>query len=186
MKTFSTATLSVDAFIQVANKIIVPLLTVIVGSFGLAQNSFAIERGCKAAYVLVHPSTGGEIFFGGSENHGKGHNFTARGSCGNRSVADRCRIRARQTAQKCMDIHWDKRWDRERPEACSSGNRVDNYAVNDLKLHLERRACEKDWGRSSPVRVKLFRKTWGDSQCGSYVQISGYNMTPEMCRNSGR
>lgn len=83
-----------------------------------------------------------------------------------------------------METHWDTRWERERPEACSTGNRITHYAVNDLKKHLERRACE-NW--VAPMVVKVYRKTWGKNKCDTITQLSdGYEISKKMCADAGR
>lgn len=96
----------------------------------------AIERSCNAEYQWQ--STGGSI---GPVPFAS---FTATGSCGNTSVANRCRKRARAAAVQCMKTQWDRRWphhpitstgapdpnyDRQPPEACSSGAKISGYSL---------------------------------------------------------
>ena len=97
---------------------------------------YATTRSCNAEYQWQ--TTGGSI---GPIPFAS---FTASGSCGNKAVANRCRKRARAAAVQCMKTQWDRRWthhpitstgapdpgyDREPPEACSSGAKVKGYSL---------------------------------------------------------
>ena len=82
----------------------------------------AASRHCKAAYVWE--TTGGSI-------SGSFSPFEGRGTCGS-AVPNRCRERARDAISRCARVHWDKRWDRDVPEACvntGTNSTVKNYST---------------------------------------------------------
>jgi hypothetical protein len=72
----------------------------------------AATRHCDANYVWE--TTGGSI-------QGSFGAFKGKGECG-KNVPNRCRIRARNAIERCAQVHWEKRWDREIPEACIQNN----------------------------------------------------------------
>ncbi|MGR9046961.1 MAG: hypothetical protein ACU83N_16895 [Gammaproteobacteria bacterium] len=160
--------------------------------FGTQSYSYAIERSCKAAYVVIDLASGDDKYFGGNNKGSKpeDHFFTATGKCGE-TVPNRCRERARLKASSCMDAHWAKRWDRVRPGECRIKEPDawinDDYAVKDIKLHLERRVCEK-WNiqsKEGKVPFKVIRKTWGDNGCAdSKVLSEGYKIDATMCQEA--
>jgi hypothetical protein len=78
-----------------------------------------ITRSCDAYYFWQ--TTGGTY-------SGTFATFTGKGGCG-RTVANRCRERARDAAMACMATHWDIRWERRRPEACLNAQGVYGYNI---------------------------------------------------------
>jgi hypothetical protein len=105
--------------------------------------------------------------------------FVAKGNCG-AAVPNRCRIRAKTAAHKCMPIHWDTRWERKKPEHCQPGAKVYEYSITDLKRRIEEKACAV-WGPGTTV--ELWRITSGDTKCGSAKRITRtYKILPEMCK----
>ena len=180
------------------------LFFVCMGSISTAN---AIERSCKAAYVITD-FHGRDKYFGGTHKMNDGFFFTATGKCG-KTVPNQCRERARLKATSCMDTHWNKRWDSKKTKTAPSECTVrepdawvnDDYAVKDIKTHLERRICEdsewkaliigKDKVEQDPkkkkVPFKVTRKTWGDNKCsGSHVLSGGYGVNAQMCRDAGK
>ena len=90
----------------------------------------AASRHCKGVYAWE--TTGGSI-------KGSFAQFEGRGTCGS-AVPNRCRERARNAIGKCARVHWEKRWDREVPEACiytGTNSTVKGYG---LTLRCERLA----------------------------------------------
>ena len=90
----------------------------------------AATRHCKGVYAWE--TTGGSL-------KGSFAQFEGRGTCGN-AVPNRCRERARNAIAKCARVHWEKRWDREVPEACiytGTNSTVKGYG---LTLRCERLA----------------------------------------------
>lgn len=95
--------------------------------------------------------------------------FSGEGSCGS-TVKNRCRERARDKLRACYKAHWQVRWDRERPEACTQSKGVQRYAIDDIKKQMEVQVCcDPDAaGRNSAV-VDLYGVTSGDNGCGAKI-----------------
>lgn len=110
----------------------------------------AVERRCDATYEWQ--TTGGTI---GPIRFGE---FTARGECGT-TVPNRCRIRAREAAQRCIGTQWERRWQHHRfnpdgtlnvafdpnpPEACLEAANIENYDLTTIctkPLHNRQDIC---------------------------------------------
>jgi hypothetical protein len=93
-------------------------------AIGIAPNAQALERHCDAVYTWE--TTGGSA-------KGTFGNFNGQGECGNVTVANRCRIRARSAIETCVATHWAKRGDAEVPESCienSSDRTVIGYDMS--------------------------------------------------------
>lgn len=141
----------------------------ILGTF--VNSATAITRSCNAEWVLENPATGGKISL---------EKFSAKGTCG-RTVPNRCRIRANEAAHRCMQVHWDTRWDRKKPDTCEDGFKVFNYDVVDLKERIEKKACDAGWKGKT---VKLYAKTTGDKKCPKTRPITTtYKITNDMCES---
>lgn len=141
----------------------------ILGTF--ADSASAITRSCTGEWVLQNPRTGGQVTLAP---------FSASGGC-SKFRPNKCRIAARDAASKCMQTHWDTRWDRRKPDACQRGSRVSNYNIVDLKKEIERYACSAGWVNQA---VKVEWKTTGKRKCGSSRTVHrGYKILPEMCRS---
>ena len=131
-------------------------------------NTHAITRSCDAKLLITK-----------SGKEGFPESFSAKGNCGS-NVPNRCRERAKEAAIKCAAIHWDKRWDRKKPEHCEPGANVHDYGINDLKQWIENRSCEKGWNKGT---VNLVLKTYGgDRHCDMYRVIHKYDMLPDFCK----
>ena len=139
----------------------------VLGTF--ADSASAITRSCTGEWILQNPGTGGQITL---------TPFSASGGC-SKFTPNKCRIAARDNASKCMQTHWDTRWDRRKPDACQPGSRVYNYNILDLKKDIERYACSAGWKGKA---VRVIWKTTGDRKCGSSRTVhKGYKILSEMC-----
>lgn len=127
-----------------------------------------ITRHCRGQYYLrvtqaAAPAQGSTAFVFPVPD------FTAAGTCGS-TVPDRCRIRARDRAHRCMDAHWDARWaqPRHRPNECTSSHGVSGYSIIDLKRAIEMAACCTLGSsiRNTSANLQLWRRTYGDTGCG--------------------
>lgn len=100
-----------------------------------ATPASAEVRRCNAS--LGWETTGGNLMGGIIE-------FTGVGECGNASVANRCRERAREAIESCVRTQYARRWehhpinstgapdpnyDRSAPEACTRGANIENYSL---------------------------------------------------------
>jgi hypothetical protein len=122
-----------------------------------------ITRHCNGRYVIR--DTGQSGFVTQLPNP----DFATAGTCGS-TVPNRCRERARDRANRCMQAHWDERWNRNTvPGLCLlRGGQISGYTVRDLKDGIEKAAC----CGSSPLRNRsatliVQRMSWGDTGCGS-------------------
>ncbi|MFN3201263.1 MAG: hypothetical protein ACE366_22875 [Bradymonadia bacterium] len=121
-----------------------------------------IKRSCDGGYLIVEtladgvpPKTPAQWRVG---------DFVGRGSCGG-AVPNRCRERARDSLRRCYSDHWKTRWDRRKPKSCSSG--VERYAVQDLKLMIEKTVCCSSFGKKhKKASVAVYGQTAGGSGCG--------------------
>ncbi len=95
--------------------------------------SLAAERHCDAVYVWE--TTGGS-------RSGSFAAFKGKGKCGD-SVPNRCRIRARNAVNQCIQVHWNKRWERTLPEACIQTSSDSTVVGYDLTLKCERLASSR-------------------------------------------
>lgn len=101
----------------------------------VAMPASAEQRRCDAS--LGWETTGGNLKGGIIE-------FTGVGECGNDSVANRCRERAREAIESCVRTQYARRWehhpinstgapspnyDRSAPEACTRGANIENYSL---------------------------------------------------------
>jgi hypothetical protein len=101
----------------------------------VATPASAETRRCDAS--LGWETTGGSLKGGIIE-------FTGVGECGNASVANRCRERAREAIENCVRTQYQRRWehhpinstgaanpnyDRSPPEACTRGANIENYSL---------------------------------------------------------
>ena len=109
------------------------LLSTLVGATAVSS----AERTCQSFYEIEIEKVDGarkpepRVRFGF---------FETTGTCGS-TLPDRCRSRAIQTANKCMQAHWDHRHDRnEVPRECK-GSGVIGYTTWDLKDEIELTAC---------------------------------------------
>jgi len=113
------------------------MLLFTVGFFVSTSLSADVVRRCDADFLWQ--TTGGSI---GPIPFGE---FTARGNCGSKTVANRCRKRARAAAVQCMRTQWEKRWkhhprkpngeintayDAGPPEACLNAAKVEGYDLS--------------------------------------------------------
>lgn len=111
--------------------------TLALGALALvvATPASAETRRCDAS--LGWETTGGSLKGGIIE-------FTGVGECGNASVANRCRERAREAIESCVRTQYQRRWehhpinstgaanpnyDRSPPEACTRGANIENYSL---------------------------------------------------------
>ena len=106
----------------------------------------ALTRRCEGLYRWE--TTGGSI--GGSFTF-----FTSLGTCGD-AVPNRCRIRARQAAERCIRTHWETRWDRRTPEACLNAAGISNYDTS-LSCYVRtdgvgREGCLFDRPGAAPIQ----------------------------------
>jgi hypothetical protein len=94
--------------------------------------------------------------------------FTAEGTC---SAADpnRCRERARDRANRCMQANWDQRLGRFRPNECGPSHGITGYNFTDLKRMIEAVGC---CHLQSPIRntsanLAVYRHSHGERGCGT-------------------
>lgn len=136
------------------------------------NTALAETRTCHAKWELIRQDTGGR------------HDmevFTAKGTCGNRAVANRCRKRARAAANTCMRTHWAQRWTPAqgpwvRPGECTSGHRIDGYHVGNIKCRIERKIRDLGW---CGTQVRLMQVTSGPTDhCDSRTNIGIYETDP--------
>jgi hypothetical protein len=117
-----------------------------------AAQASAEQRRCNAS--LGWETTGGSL-------KGSIIGFTGVGECGSSSVANRCRVRAREAIERCVRTQYERRWqhhpinsdgsqspgyDRNPPEACLRGANIEGYS---LKLDCWTRRTDG----ANPVRV---------------------------------
>ncbi len=74
--------------------------------------------------------------------------LTAKGACKNKANADKCRARAREQLDECLDIVWkDHRFDSELPMECrdgSSGRPGANMAWEGIRLYKSPRSLFRE------------------------------------------
>lgn len=129
-----------------------------------------ITRHCRAFYYLrVHDTE----LSGRKEFHFPLTHFAASGSCG-LAVPNRCRIRARDRAHRCMQAHWDGRWKNVpgtglRPTECGPGHGISGYQFTNLKEQIEITACcpFDSAIRNTSDTVSVYRVSYGDKGCGN-------------------
>ncbi len=145
----------------------------------LAKN---IQRSCSAHYEIETssgvisptplPAIGGDII-----SIKLGH-FSAKGSCGGKRVANRCRERARNAAQQCMAEHWEvPSREGDRGSAPCTGTSIVNYPISSEYLGgvIQDWVCDTFRAESMVVRVKAV--TTGDKGCSkSSVLSSNYRI----------
>lgn len=135
----------------------------------MAPSAQAITRHCRAAYIVQvvapwsPPINGWHTLF-------PVPNFTAAGDCGS-TEPNRCRERARDRANRCMQEHWDTRWLFTRPAICTAAAGVTGYGFADLKRAIEIAGC---CSLASPIRnadvdipLRVSRHSYGDQGCGT-------------------
>jgi hypothetical protein len=142
----------------------------------IAPSAEAITRHCRGAYIV-------QVVAPWSPTINGWHtlfpvpNFTAAGECGS-TEPNRCRERARDRANRCMQEHWDKRWlfTGEQPAGigpviCTAAAGVTGYNIIDLKRAIEIAGC---CSQSSPIRnadadipLRVSRHSYGDKGCGT-------------------
>lgn len=188
-------------FLMGKNIFLIVFLASTIMTFGFNKDTLADKtRDCKAAYeitnrVIVYKFGSGDprakITVGGTEGDPQKWWFSASGKD---NTANNARKEAQRNAHECMETHWDRRnLSPERPEACSSGNRVTRYSAIDIKLYIDRRACEF-WTRTGDktdgggsLTLDIYRKTWGKNQCDHTRQLNdskkpfGYVILKERC-----
>lgn len=101
----------------------------------VATSASAEARRCNAS--LGWETTGGSL-------KGSIIGFTGVGECGNSSVANRCRVRAREAIERCVRTQYERRWehhpinsagspspnfDRNPPEACVRAANIEGYSL---------------------------------------------------------
>ena len=127
-----------------------------------------ITRHCRANYLL-HAWNIAAPAAGTTYMSFPVPDFTAAGSCGS-TVPNRCRVRARDRAQRCMQAHWEVRWadPRFRPNECNESHGVSGYGIIDLKRAIEMAACCTLGTaiRNTTATVRIHRRTYGDEGCG--------------------
>lgn len=124
---------------------------VLLSSLGMLLSASLLAgevRRCDAKYEWQ--TTGGAI---GPIPFGE---FTAKGNCGSKSVANRCRKRAKAAAFQCINTQWEKRWrhhprkpdgtansayDPQPPEACLEAADIEDY---DLTTRCKKRRDNHD------------------------------------------
>ena len=102
--------------------------------------------------------------------------FEGIGECGNRTVADRCRRRARDKAHVCMNAHW--RSAESLPDSCMT-SRIQNYSIFNLRVFLEYQAVSeyKQYGfinqnnTNNISKIEVWAVTTGDDGCDREVQL---------------
>jgi hypothetical protein len=135
----------------------------------IAPSAEAITRHCRGAYIV-------QVVAPWSPTINGWHtlfpvpNFTAEGECGS-TVPNRCRERARDRANRCMQKHWDDRWLFTTPAICTAAGGVTGYNIADLKRAIEIAGC---CSLSSPIRnadadipLRVSRHSFGDKGCGT-------------------
>jgi hypothetical protein len=136
----------------------------------IAPSAEAITRHCRGAYIVQvvaapgSPGNGWHTLF-------PVPNFSAAGECGS-TQPNRCRERARDRVNRCMQEHWDDRWSFRRPVTCTplvAG--VTGYDIVDLKRAIEVAGC---CASTSPIRnldfniaLRVSRHSFGDKGCGT-------------------
>lgn len=171
-------------FIAKKNIFLIVFLALIMTTFGFSKVAAAVERSCKAAYLI--DQNGEKITVGGDQGTPYNWHFSVSGTG---TTANQARKQARRNAHECMETQWDTRRNKKRPEACSTGNRVTHYVVNDIKRHIERRACEK-W-ENRPLSIDIYRKTWGKTRCDITTQLNDpskpdkYFISKDQCKVVG-
>jgi hypothetical protein len=109
--------------------IIAPFLLLVAGP------ASAETRRCNAS--LGWETTGGSL-------RGAIDSFKGVGECGSPAVANRCRTRAREAVERCVQTQWERRWehhpinsdgtpspgfDRSPPEACLLAANIEGYSL---------------------------------------------------------
>jgi len=104
-------------------------------ALAVATPASAEVRRCDAS--LGWETTGGSL-------KGSIIGFTGAGECGNASVANRCRERAREAIERCVRTQYERRWehhpinssgapspnfDRSAPEACLGAANIEGYSL---------------------------------------------------------
>ena len=126
-----------------------------------------VERHCSGYYMMdLVQENGSPVSRGNGYVFG---DYSAVGSCGS-TVKNRCRERARNKLRACYKDHWNTRWDRTRPESCTQAKGVKRYAMQDLKMEMEKSICcdPDNKGRKSAL-VDLYGVTHGDNGCGPKI-----------------
>jgi hypothetical protein len=126
-----------------------------------------ITRHCRGLYWVrvPNPATGLE--------HWKSFPippFTAVGTCGS-SDPNRCRERARDRVNRCMQAAWNERMTLVIPTECTASHGVTGYNISNLKGLIETAAC---CALNSPIRdssgtftTTVQRHSYGDKGCGT-------------------
>lgn len=134
----------------------------------IAPPAEAITRHCRGAYIVEVVAPGSPV--NGWRKLFPVPNLTAAGECGS-TVPNRCRERARDRANRCMQQHWDDRWSFTTPAICTAAAGVTGYNIADLKRAIEIAGCcalrspIRDLDVNIPLRVS--RHSYGDKGCGT-------------------
>jgi hypothetical protein len=150
-----------------------------------APEAEAITRHCRGAYFLQVVAPGSPV--NGWYRMLPVPNFSAAGSCGS-TQPNKCRERARDRVNRCMEKHWDDRWLFTRPVLCTAAAGVSGYNFDDLKRGIEISVC---CPLRSPIRnlnlnipIRVYRHSYGDRGCGTGEVL--LNMQSHTVRLSSR
>lgn len=150
-------------FIMLCNTIV---LCLVLSAHGANSK---ISRSCTSNWEIKFMSaSGSQNVVGKTRKFGQ---FTTRRGCGN-SVPNRCRERARQSAQACMDAHWKGRWNRVTPSQCK-GDAFSGYRTTDIKRDIERAVCCSQVAPApNTSKVAVLGRTSGDKQCPGLLNFT--------------
>ena len=111
-------------------------------TFALAALALVVATPASAEVRRCNASLGWETTGGSLKGSIVG--FTGAGECGNSTVANRCRTRAREAIKRCVRTQYERRWehhpfnsdgspspgfDRRPPEACLRAANIEGYSV---------------------------------------------------------
>ena len=139
-----------------------------------------ISRSCEAKYILSIYNNSGKFLANQAM-----HTFTAKGICGNKSVANRCRERARSSALHCMEYHLNNDYRTAYPNLdnmsvpyyCSNRKHIYNYKINDLSELIHDTACmrAKQLGHTGFTIVQVVARISGNTGCKKQTTIHKVN-----------
>ena len=128
-------------------------------TFALAALALVVATPASAEVRRCNASLGWETT--GGSLKGSIIGFTGVGECGNSSVANRCRVRAREAIERCVRTQYERRWqhhpinsdgspspdfDRNPPEACLRAANIEGYS-------LKKDCWTRGKNGTNPVRV---------------------------------
>ncbi len=146
-----------------------------------------IQESCNAYYEVKIVSVNGEKNLLGNARTKIGE-FYAQGGC-DESVPNKCRRRARDSAQHCMNIHLYNNELDFVPAECQQSNHIYDYIIGDIKSAVEFAACSLHPDSApdiSTIIFSVYSVTEGEKGCGPDLRrmqrneiIRSYSITCE-------